>query len=287
MLRALSSVLLLLAAAGAEGETLRIGLIPEQNIFRQVERHLPLVRYLERRAGVGLDCRMMRSYGDLLEGLRLGELDGGFAGSYVGSVAISQLGARPVVRIEYRDGRATYSGLIFVRRGSGIRSVADMKDRVLAYVDRATTAGFVFPSSYFRLHGVPIPEDHFREIFFAGSHDAALRAVLDGAADVGCAKDTVFRRLAKTDSRVGRELQIVARSPEVPSVALIVSAAVDRAVEERVRETLRAMESDPEGQQVLAEFGARSFLPTRVEDYEPVAALIGSAGSAASKGGSR
>jgi phosphonate transport system substrate-binding protein len=60
----------------------------------------------------------------------------------------------PLARPVNNDGTSTYFGYIFVRKDSNIKETADMKGKTLALVERATTAGYVFPLAWFKLQGV-------------------------------------------------------------------------------------------------------------------------------------
>jgi phosphonate transport system substrate-binding protein len=168
------------------------------------------------------------------------------------------------------DGKSTYHGYIFVRKDSGIRTVEDMRGKRMAFVERATTAGYIFPLAYLREHGVSDIDAFFSEYFFAGSHDAAISAVLRGDADVGAAKNTIMEHVMKKSPKVAQELLILADSPQVPSNGLLVRRTLDEDIKRRLREALLNMEQDPGGKEVLQKFGAIRFLDTRVEDYEPV-----------------
>lgn len=263
------------AAAAAE---LTIGLIPEQNVFRQVERYEPIGEYIRERTGLKLHFTILRRYGNIIDSFKAEKMDGAFWGSFTGALAIQKLGIEPIARPLWRDGTSTYHGYVFVRKDSGIRSVEQMKGKTIAFVDKATTAGFVFPVAYLREHGVADVSEYFKEQFFAGSHDAAITAVLEGKADVGCAKNTIFHMVAARNPKVEEELLILATSPTVPSNGLGIRKDLDPVVKEKLREALLGMVEDPAGKRALEEFGAIAFIPNTKEDYTPVFEIAEAAG---------
>jgi phosphonate transport system substrate-binding protein len=258
----------------AWGESARkeivIGLIPEMNIFEQRQRYRHLAAYLTERAGVRVSLSTLIRYGNIIENFEMARLDGAFFGSFTGALAIRRLRVEPIARPLWTDGKSTYHGYIFVRKDSGIRTVEDMRGKRMAFVERATTAGYIFPLAYLREHGVSDIDAFFSEYFFAGSHDAAINAVLRGDADVGAAKNTIMEHVMKESPKVAQELLILSDSPPVPSNGLLVRRTLDEDIKRRLRETLLNMEHDPGGKGVLRKFGAIRFLDTRVEDYEPV-----------------
>jgi phosphonate transport system substrate-binding protein len=266
------------AHAGAAPQRILIGLIPEMNIFKQKARFQPLGEYLSRAVGVPVQFTILSRYGNILERFQQEHMDGAFFGSFTGALAIEKLGVVPLARPVNLDGSSTYHAHLFVRRDSGIRRVDDMRGKRMAFVDRATTAGYVFPLAWLRESGVTSPERFFGELYFTGAHDAAIRAVLDRRADVGAAKHSMFDRVRAEDPRVDRELVIVAESPPVPSNGLCVRADLPAELQAKLRGALLGIASDPVGVAVLMQFGALRFTETTAVDYRPVLDMAAKAG---------
>jgi phosphonate transport system substrate-binding protein len=255
-----------------------IGLIPEQNIFEQRERHQALGRYLSKKLGITVHFTSLSRYGSILDRFQAEKMDGAFFGSYAYVLAHSRLGLEPLVRPVNPDGTSTYHGYLIVRKDSGILSAADMRGKRFAFVDRATTAGYVFPLAYLRQHGIADPLAFLGESFFAGSYDAAVFAVLDRQADIGGAKNTIFERLARENGRVRSELRIVGTSGVVPQNCLAVRKDLDADLKAALSAALLGMDRDPEANDALRQFGARGFIATADADYDYVYALAVQAG---------
>ena len=126
------------------------------------------------------------------------------------------------------------------------------------------------PLYYFKTHGVDDPRTWLKETYFTGTHEGAIEDVLDGKADIGAAKNTVFLMLAKSDPRVSDELSILAGSPNVPENALCVRSDLDESLKRGLRDALLDMDKNPEGREILHDFGAARFIPTSASDYAPV-----------------
>lgn len=250
-----------------------IGLIPEQNIFRQRERYQILRKYLSDKLGIAVNFSSLSRYGNILERFQEEKMDAAFFGSFTGALAIQKLGVEPLARPVNLDGTSTYHGYIFVRKDSGIRTVQDMKGKRFAFVDRATTAGYLFPLAYFREHGVPDYRAYLGETFFAGSHDASILAVLNKEVDIGSAKNTIYDQLASENPRIEQELVILAASKTVPQNGLAVRKDLDPELKRALKQVLLDMEKNSEGAEVLRQFGARSFVETAEKDYSYVYTL--------------
>lgn len=250
-------------------QLLHIGLIPEQNIFRQIERYEPLVHYLSRKTSVDVQFKILLRYGNIIDNFVSEGLDGAFFGSYTYALAHEKMGVKVTVRPEYHDGRSTYYGMIIVRKDSGIRTIEDMRGKRFAFVDKATTAGYLLPFAFFKRHGVD-HHTYLRESYFAGTHENVIMDVLDRKADIGAIKNTVFSRLAANNRRIAQELRMLERSPDVPENALAFRKGLDPKIVNGIRTALLNMHQDVEGAELLKAFGAKRFIATTDDDYRPV-----------------
>jgi phosphonate transport system substrate-binding protein len=249
---------------------IQIGLIPEHNVFRQLDRYEPLASYLSRKTGEKIALRILPRYGNIVDNFVEAKLDGAFFGSFSYALAHRKIDVQVVARPVGLDGRSTYHGLVFARLDSGIRAARDLKGKRFVFVDKATTAGYLLLLDWFRRSGIADYRQHLKETYFAGTHEDAIYDVLDGKADAGAAKNTVFERLAREDQRLANELAILDRSPDVPENALAVRPELDPGTRTRIGDALLSMHDDPEGARILAAFGARQFIRTTDEDYAPV-----------------
>lgn len=250
--------------------SIQIGLIPEQHIFDQMERYKPLAGYLSKKIGIKVKLKVLSRYGNIVDNFVSSGLDGAFFGSFTYTLAHAKLGVEVLARPESLAGRSTYFGLIFVRGDSGIRTVKDMEGKRFAFVDKATTAGYLLPLEYFSEHGIRNYKAYLKEAYFAGTHEDVIYDVLNRKADVGAAKSTIFEKVVKEDGRIKRELIVIAKSPDVPENGLAVRKDLDASIKRNLKEALLTMHNDPEGWKVLINFGARRFIETTDKDYEPV-----------------
>ena len=251
-------------------ETLVIGLVPEQNIFRQLERYTPLVEYLATKTGLTIKLKVLIHYGKSIDNFVSAGIDGAFLGSFSYVLARNRTGVEILARPEAPDGTSTCNGLIFVRTDSGIRSMTDMKGKRFVFVDKASTAGYLFPLVYFKQRGVEDYRAYFKETYFAGTHEDAVRDVLDAKSDIGAAKNTVFARMARADATILQKLKILIKSHDLPENGLALGANVPASARISLQNALLSMHRDPVGVRVLKAFGAQRFVRTTNQDYEPI-----------------
>ncbi len=274
----LIGIFLLTTATGKAADKLAIGLLPEMNVFQQMQRYQPLATYLSPRLGVDVKLVMLSRYGNIVETIRSKRVDAVFLGSFTGALCITQLGMVPLARPLFLDGTSTYYGKIFTRRDTGIKTVAAMQGKRLALVEQATTAGYIFPMAYFRAHGVNSLDSYFSKYFFTGSHDAAIMAVLEGQAEVGAAKNTIYEKVMKKMPAARQQLVVLKNSPPVPSNGLCLRPELAPRFGERLKNLLLGMHTERAAAPVLEHLGAVRFIPTTRKDYQVVIDIAEQAG---------
>jgi phosphonate transport system substrate-binding protein len=263
--------------SNAEDEFL-IGLIPEENIFRAIQKHRPLEAYLSEKLGIKVKFTILSRYGDIVERFIARDMDGAFFGIYTSALAMEKLNVEPIARSVTLDGGTTARGVLFARKDSGIKSLADMEETHAAFVDRATATGFIFAIAYLKKHGITDPESFFAEYSFTGSHESSIFAVLDGKSDIGAAKSRVLERLIANDPIVKEELYIIAKSPDLPDNTLMIKKDIDPELKRKFKETLLKLNRTPEGLKILDNLGIKGFIDASEEDFSEVKELASNAG---------
>jgi phosphate/phosphite/phosphonate ABC transporter binding protein len=83
----------------------------------------------------------------------------------------------------HRAGQAAFHGVFLVRASAPLHTLDGLRGLRVAWVDPFSASGYVMPRIQLAALGID-PRKAFAEETFAGSHDAAVRALLDGTADV-------------------------------------------------------------------------------------------------------
>lgn len=240
---------------------IRIGIVPEQNIFRQSHNYRALAEYLSKKAGIKVSVSTLSDYGSILGSMKNGDINGGFLGSLAGAMAHERLGAEAIAIPVTMEGKTTYRAYLFVRKNSGIRNIQDMRGKKMVLVSRGSFSGYVYPLAYFRQHGISDISRFFSEYYFAGSYDAAIHAVLSGAVDIGCAGSKVYNSLKASDPRIEKELTILDESMDVPYYGLFLGKSISQTTKSAVRKVLLEMQHDADGASILKQLDLSGFAP--------------------------
>jgi len=268
------------AVPAASGPAITIALLPERNVFEQKKRYQPLQEYLSKAIGQPVTFKLLDNYQVIFTEILEHRVEGAFFGSMNGAIAQLKGGVEILARPVELSGVSTYTGVIFSKIDSRItKDPKTWKGMRIALVNKATTAGYLYPMSLLRLSGYKgEPEAFFKQMIFTGSHDAAILAVFNGEADFGACKNTVYEEYIKLHPEIQRNLSILATSAQVPSNGLGVRPDLDPKLKQLLREALLAMSNREDGQRALRQFQAQRFEETTKNDYEPVFSMAKQAG---------
>jgi phosphonate transport system substrate-binding protein len=270
--------LLLLPLRGYGQEELLIGLTPEENIFKQMDRYRPLASYLSTNLGMKVRLTILSRYGDVIDKFTSRKMDGAFFEAFTAVLAMEKLSLEPIATQVNLDGTSTTQGYIFVRQDSGIKTVKDMEGKRMAFVDRATVTGYLFAISFLKDKGIKNIEKYFKEYYFTGSHDSAIYSVLDNRADVGIADSEVYRRMVEKDPSIKSELSIISQSPAFPGTTLCLRKDLPEKIKAKIMRVLLDMNKDPESKEVLRNLGVAKFRGVSKDDFLPVFEIVKKAG---------
>lgn len=268
----------LCASAQEAEDELLLGLIPEENIFKQVKRHKLLEKYLSEKLNIKVRFTILSRYHDIVSRFVSRKLDGAFFGIFTAALAHDKIGVVPLARPVNLDGGSTAVGYLFATKDSGVASIADMKGKKAAFVDKITATGYLFAVAHLREHGIKNIDRFFSEYYFTGSHDTAVYSVLAGRADVGAVKGRILDKIIQKDPLIREQIVILAKSEELPDNTLCIRKDLPPALAGELKKVLLEMHNDPEGRAVLKEMEILKFEPAEPGDFGPVRALAKKAG---------
>jgi phosphonate transport system substrate-binding protein len=130
-----------------------------------------------------------------------------------------------------------------VKGDSPYQSVADLRGKSFAFVDPASTSGYLFPRAGLIKLGLGEPEKFFGQVVFAGAHDAAQLAVLNGRVQGGASNYRVMDNLLKRGALKPGDVRVIYRSPDIPLGPLAYRRDLPAATKAAVRRSFLGMKS--------------------------------------------
>lgn len=259
----------LAAENGEVPEELVLGMVPSREANKLVESLAPLADILTEELGIDVDPYVATSYTGLIEALGKGKVDIGMFGSFAMVLAENRYDVEYLVNT-VRYGANKYRAQYTVRADSGIDSIKDIKDKTVAFVDAASTSGYLFP--YVQLeneYGIN-PEQDMNYIF-AGGHDAAVLAVYNGDVDVALSFEDARTTIKKEHPDVMDKLKIIGYSSYIPNDGVIARKELDDELLVKIQEAFLTLGDTDEEAKILDEiFNVSGFKVITSEDYEVV-----------------
>lgn len=190
----------------------------------------PLVEYLSRHLNRRIELRIVSDYADLEKLVQQERVDLGWF-TPRSPRQKEKTGLTPICRPR-SDTIGYYHGIIIARSDTGIASLADLRGKWFAYVDRGSNSGFLYPNRLLAMQGID-PLTFFGRTYFAGTHDRALEGVLNGTYQAAGVSELVLRRINASAPIV----VLATTSPILPD-PIVVSNRLDSALASLVRDLL-------------------------------------------------
>jgi phosphonate transport system substrate-binding protein len=262
------------ALAAKSGQTpLRIAFIPSENPEQLIDNVRPAVRFLEKRLGRKIKYFITLSYSSAVEALNAEKADISFMSPLPYILANNQTGAEAILGEIYR-GKSYYQSKIFVRRDSGIKSLADLKGKSIAYVDPISSSGFMYPHDIFirtglAKGGLANPEGgFFRRVYFAGGDEQAIRAVFGGFVDAAGVSEYSINLLKQKERD---ELVPLATSVRIPSHGVVVRKGLPPEVRRRFVEAMLELNKPANRKYLRYLYGTEGYIQVNHQTYKSVA----------------
>jgi phosphonate transport system substrate-binding protein len=226
---------------------------------------------LGKKLGLRIKVYMPTDYVGVVEALRNKTADIAFVHP-AGYVFANREAKAQIVAVDVWHGKTSYTSRIFVRKDSGFKSVEELRGKTIAFADPASTSGYVYPMVLLMKKGLVKnrdPKTFFKEAMFAGTHEAALLALLNGNVDAVASFDLAPEQYLKDKSRVDKVTYIAETDP-IPEAGMVVREGLDPAIVKKLQDALMAFNA-PEYRPILKDFyGIDGFAPVKDSDYNSV-----------------
>ena len=253
-------------------ETLRIVFIAYQNPDRLASNVEPVVTYLEKALGTKVKKFVATDYAGVVEALRNDSADIGFMGPLQYIIAHQHSGAIPLLGEVYGD-KASYTSRIFVRKDSGISSLAQLRGKSIAFTDPISSSGFLYPVTIFtdKKLFVKEPKDFFGQVYFSGGDEQSIRAVYNGFVDAAGVGEFSYS-LLKAEER--DQVIVIGESRPIPSHCVVARKGLAPERRDALRDALLALnEEGPDHKLLKNLYGVDGYVRVTHETFADVAKL--------------
>jgi len=208
-----------------------------------------LAELLGQKLGLKVKINLASSYAAAVEAMGAGQAHIGWLNTLSYLLAHEKYGV-DVILVTVRFKQTYYTGQIIVRADSGIKSIADLKGKVMCWVDPLSTSGYLMPRILLKANGVD-PDKDFAKTVNAGSHPNVVKAVYNKDCDAGAtyvdARGVVEKDLPDVKEKV-IQLAFTAKIPN-DNVSVVKDLPAD--LKEKIKKALLEIAKSEEGAQAL------------------------------------
>ena len=263
MLFGLSLPAFVQAAADPDPQTLKVALLPDENASTVIKNNQALKDYLEAQLGKKIELIVTTDYSSMIEAMRHGRLDLAYFGPLSYVLARQKSEIEPFAALKVK-GSTTYQSVVIANTASGVKTIADIKGKDVAYGDTASTSSHLIPKSVLAEGGLMAGRDYKEH--FVGSHDAVALAVQNGHAQAGGLSRPIFESLVERKIVNLDKVKVLAYSKPFPQYPWTMRSNLKPELKEKIRNAFLSLK-DPA---VLKPFKAEAFAPITDQQYDVV-----------------
>lgn len=280
---------LLLAACGRDGDQITVDFTKTVPVARPGEQASPtpplrvavaamispketfdlyrqLLAYLGRRLNQDLEFIQRKTYGEIDELLRRGEIDLAFicSGPYV--AGRERFGFESLAVPEVH-GSHFYQSYLIVNKDSRYRRLEDLRGHTFAFTDPDSNTGRLVPT-YWLAQMQERPETFFSRIVYTYSHDNSIMAVARNLVDGATVDGLIWEFYQEKNPTFTSKTRIIKKSDPFGIPPLVASQGLSSESKQQIRQILFAMHQDPEGKKILTELMIDRFIAPQEAWYD-------------------
>ena len=225
-----------------------------------------LLAYLGRKLGKDLEFVQRKTYAEIDELLKKGEIDLAFicSGPYVADRNKFGFEALAVPEIH---GSHFYRSYLIVNKESPIHRLEELKGHTFAFTDPDSNTGRLVPT-YWLAEMHEQPETFFSRIVYTYSHDNSIMAVARNLVDGATVDGLIWEFYQQKNPTFTSKTRIIKKSEPFGIPPLVASKNLSVNSKERIQQILFSMHQDPEGKKILAELMIDRFIAPQEEWYD-------------------
>jgi phosphonate transport system substrate-binding protein len=170
---------------------------------------------LQEETGLVVEPNVGTDFAAVREAMGAGQAQIGWLNTFNYVLASEKYGV-DVGLVTVRFGSTSYKGQIVVGADTGITTLADLKGKVMCWVDPNSTSGYIIPRIMLQANGID-PDTDFAQTVEAGSHDQVIISVYNGDCDAGATFVDARDNVEDDFPDVKEKVLVLAETPDIPN----------------------------------------------------------------------
>ena len=244
--------------------TLTIASVPVETSGDATERFKPLISYMEKALGLKVTFRNGADYAAVIVAMGAKQVDLAFYGPSSYLDAEDRANAEAFVKENSISSGTGYYSLVISKAGSAIKTINDAKGAEFAFVDPSSTSGFRVPMYSFCTDAKIEPEQFFKRVYFAGTHENVILGVANGRIAVGATNDISLESAVTKGVVKASDFQVVYKSKKIPASPVAYRKDLPASLKAQIKSAFIRFR-DPV---FLKASGLKNYVTTSSADYQ-------------------
>ncbi len=247
---------------------LRVSAIPDENPQELLRVYTPFTKYLSKEIGLPVKFNPVVDYAATVEGLAANRLDLVWYGGFTSVQAARR--AKGAQRIIMRKEDAQFKSKFITRKGSGIRSLKDLKGKTFAFGSVSSTSGHLMPRFYLLQAGIN-PEKDFAKFAFSRAHDATVAWVEAGTVDAGALNFLVWDKLVQSKKVDTSKVEVFWTTPAYVDYVWMIRGGIDRDWVNKISKAFLKLDfNNPAHKKLLKLHRTKGYIPAKDSEWEGI-----------------
>jgi phosphonate transport system substrate-binding protein len=229
------------------------------------ESYGQLLKYLEKELNRPVEAVQRRTYSEVNDLLRTGEVDLAFVCTSAYILGKREFNMQLLVAPQV-NGEKVYRAQLIVPADSPAQSISDLRGILFAFTDPMSFTGRIYPTYLLQQMGES-PETFFDSTIFTYSHDDAIYAVANGVADGASVDALVLDFAIKRDPSLSSRVRVIHTSEPFGIPPVVVGPNIRPQLQSQIQDVLLNLHEDPEGQAALQALDYDRFTLIAEENY--------------------
>ncbi|WP_282937166.1 phosphate/phosphite/phosphonate ABC transporter substrate-binding protein [Paenibacillus sp. RC67] len=251
-------------AKGYVPKELTVQFVPSQSAETLEAKAKPLEKLLGDKLGIPVKVSISTNYNTIIEAMASKKVDIGFLPPTGYVLAHDEKKAADLLLQAQRYGvdDATgqedksklvdsYKSMIIVKNDSPIKTIADLKDKKVAWQDVTSSAGYIYPGLELKKNKID-PDKDVKGIVVKG-HDKGVLAVLNNEVDAAAIFQDARTTVMKDIPDVFSKTRVLFFTAPIPNDTISVRNDMDPEWRKKIADAFIAIGKDPQGQQIIYE----------------------------------
>lgn len=220
-------------------------------------------RMLSVSLGIPVEAVVSTSFSAAIEAMCAGRADVGALNPF-GYVLAHQKCGVELAAISLRLGLPFYRAQISVAADANINKIEDLRGKRFAFVDPASTSGYLFPAAMLKKMGFD-PDRFFSQTVFAGSHPNVILAIYRGQVDGGASFEDARTTVQAQFPDVMQKVKVLTYTNPIPNDTWSLNPKLSPALKARIRDRLVRIAATAEGKEALRNLYSIEGLTDKIE----------------------